>query len=47
MQEAHYRESWPVEGGSPLASVAYGVLRRDWETGEVTTFVWDAVTLDD
>lgn len=25
----------------------YGVLRRDWETGGVTTFVWDAVTIDD
>ncbi len=47
VQEAHYRESWPVEGGAPLASVAYGVLRRDWETGRVTTFAWDAVTLDD
>jgi len=46
VKEAHYRESWPAEGGQPLASVAYAVLRRDWETGTTTTFVWDDVTLD-
>ncbi len=45
VKEAHYRESWPVEGGQLLASVAYAVLRRDWETGTTTTFVWDDVTL--
>jgi RimJ/RimL family protein N-acetyltransferase len=47
VKEAHYRESWPVEGGSALASVAYAVLRHDWETGTTTTFVWDDVTLTD
>jgi hypothetical protein len=47
VKEAHYRESWPVEGGPALASVAYAVLRRDWETGTTTTFVWDDVTLTD
>lgn len=47
VQEAYYRESWPVEGGSPKASVAYGVLRRDWETGAVTPVPWSDVTLDD
>lgn len=47
VQEAYYRESWPVEGGDPLASVAYGVLRRDWETGGVTPVPWGDVTLDD
>ncbi len=36
-----------VEGGEPLASVAYGVLRRDWETGGVTPVPWGDVTLDD
>ncbi|WP_182171431.1 GNAT family N-acetyltransferase [Flaviflexus equikiangi] len=41
VQEAYYREAWPVEGGKPLASVAYSVLRRDWETGTVTPIVWD------
>ncbi|QCR44858.1 N-acetyltransferase [Curtobacterium sp. SGAir0471] len=46
VQEAHYRESWPIEGGSPKASVAYGVLRRDWETGAVTPVPWGDVSLD-
>lgn len=46
VKEAHYRESWPAEGGPALASVAYAVLRRDWESGTVTTFDWDDVTLD-
>ena len=40
IKEAHYREGWPVTGGHPLASVAYAILRRDWETGETTNFVW-------
>ena len=41
IKEAHYREGWPVTGAHPLASVAYAILRRDWETGETTTFVWE------
>jgi len=45
LKEAHYREGWPVEGGTPVASVAYAVLRRDWETGETTTFVWEDLTV--
>lgn len=45
VKEAHYRESWPVDGGDPVASVAYAVLRRDWESGTVTTFVWEDLTL--
>lgn len=45
VKEAHYREGWPVDGGAPLASVAYSILRRDWESGETTTFVWDDLTL--
>lgn len=36
VQEAYYRESWPVEGGAPRASVAYAILRRDFETGTRT-----------
>ncbi|MEH3090182.1 MAG: GNAT family protein [Microbacterium arborescens] len=40
VQEAYYREGWPVEGGEPLGSVAYSILRRDWETGEVTPLRW-------
>lgn len=45
VKEAHYRESWPVLGGAPVASVAYAILRRDWESGTVTTFEWEDVTL--
>lgn len=41
LKEAHYREGWPVDGGAPLASVAYAILRTDWETGTVTPFVWE------
>jgi RimJ/RimL family protein N-acetyltransferase len=41
LKEAHYREGWPVEGAAPVASVAYGILRRDWETGETAPFVWE------
>jgi RimJ/RimL family protein N-acetyltransferase len=41
VKEAHYRDGWPVENGPPLASVAYGMLRRDWETGRTTPVVWD------
>ena len=41
VKEAHYREGWPVPGGAPLASVAYGMLRRDWESGRTTLVHWD------
>lgn len=41
LKEAHYREGWPVEGAAPVASVAYAILRRDWETGLTTTLVWE------
>jgi RimJ/RimL family protein N-acetyltransferase len=43
VKEAHYREAWPVENGPPVASVAYGILRRDWQTGQVTPVDWDDV----
>lgn len=45
VKEAHYREGWPVEGGAPVASVAYAILRRDWERGETTPVPWDDLTL--
>lgn len=41
LKEAHYRDGWPVDGSAPVASVAYSILRRDWESGHTTTFVWD------
>lgn len=45
VKEAHYRDGWPVDGGAPLASVAYSILRRDWETGTTTELVWDDLAL--
>jgi RimJ/RimL family protein N-acetyltransferase len=41
VKEAHYREAWPVDGGDVLASIAYGILRRDWESGTTTPVNWD------
>lgn len=29
VQEAHYRDGWPVAGGEPMASIASSILRRD------------------
>lgn len=40
VKEAHYRRGWPVEGGEPLASVAYAILRHDWENGTTTPVPW-------
>lgn len=41
VKEAHYREAWPVQNGEPVASIAYGMLRRDWEAGTTTPVPWD------
>ncbi|WP_374953760.1 GNAT family N-acetyltransferase [Clavibacter michiganensis] len=41
VKEAHYRDGWPVAGGAARASVAYGVIRRDHETGTTTPVPWD------
>lgn len=40
VKEAHYRQGWPVEGGKPVASVAYAILRDDWENGTTTPVPW-------
>ena len=40
VKEAHYREAWPVGNGTSLASVAYSILRRDWQTGQTTPVLW-------
>lgn len=45
VKEAHYRESWPTDDGTLLASVAYAVLRRDWETGQTTNLVWEDLSV--
>lgn len=43
-KEAHYRRGWPVPGDGPVASVAYAILRSEWETGERVPLVWDDMT---
>ncbi|MEC5168635.1 hypothetical protein RCH11_001094 [Glaciihabitans sp. GrIS 2.15] len=34
--EAHYREAWPADGGAVFGSVAYAILRHDWQSGTTT-----------
>jgi RimJ/RimL family protein N-acetyltransferase len=41
VKEAHYREARPAEDGRRLASIGYGMLRRDWESGGTTQVTWD------
>ena len=33
VQEARYREAWPVPGGPPLDALGYAILRREWSPG--------------
>lgn len=35
VQEAVYRQGWPVAGGAALDSVGYALLRGDWENDEL------------
>ena len=49
VKEAHYREAWPADDGAVLGSVfgslvgsvAYAILRRDWQSGTTTPVDWD------
>jgi RimJ/RimL family protein N-acetyltransferase len=41
VKEGYIRAGWPVEGGPPLASIRYAILRSDWESGTVTPVCWD------
>ena len=41
LKEAFHRDAWPLDGAPPLASVAYAVLRRDWESGTMTPVTSD------
>ena len=41
LKEAHYRLGWPTPEGPRVASVAYAILRQDWETKDTTWFEWD------
>ncbi len=35
-KEAHYRQSWPGDGGARYDAVGYAILRDDWSTATVT-----------
>ncbi|WP_246490676.1 GNAT family N-acetyltransferase [Brevibacterium oceani] len=39
-KEAHYRRAWPVTGASPRDSVAYALLREEWQTGRRLELHW-------
>lgn len=41
LKEAHYRLGWPTNDGGRVASIAYSILRQDWENGTVTHFDWE------
>lgn len=41
LKEAHYRMAWPAAGGALVASVAYSILRQDWEGNTVTPLEWN------
>ena len=41
VKEAHYRMGWQIAGGERLTSVAYAILRKDWESGTTTPVVWE------
>ena len=41
VKEAFHRDAWPLDSGQRQASVAYAVLRRDWESGTTTPVVLD------
>lgn len=41
VKEAYYRMASPTEDGGRVASIAYGILREDWEVGEVTPVSWE------
>ncbi|MCC3289881.1 GNAT family N-acetyltransferase [Arthrobacter sp. zg-Y1110] len=46
VKEAHYRQAWPTADGTRLASVAYAILRSDWENNTVTPLDFDDLLLD-
>ncbi len=40
VKEAYYRMGSPTEDGGRVASIAYGIPREEWETGQVTPVNW-------
>lgn len=39
-KEAHYRRAWPATGQAPRDSVAYAILREEWESGTAVDVHW-------
>jgi len=44
VKEAYYRMASPTENGGRVASIAYGILREDWELGKITPVQWSTDT---
>lgn len=42
VKEAYYRFASPTEDGGRVASIAYGILREDWEGGKTTPVLWNS-----
>lgn len=40
VKEAYYRFASPTETGARVASIGYGILREDWQSGVVTPASW-------
>lgn len=40
-KEAYYRSASPTGNGGRVASIAYGILREDWQSGHVTPVQWE------
>lgn len=40
VKEAYYRQASPTETGSRVASITYGILREDWQSGHLTPVPW-------
>lgn len=41
VKEAYYRQASPTESGGRVASIAYGVLREDWQSNSITPVQWE------
>lgn len=47
VKEAHYRRSWPSDGGMLYDAIGYAILRDDWMTGRRTEPDWHDEPRDD
>jgi RimJ/RimL family protein N-acetyltransferase len=41
-KEAYYRKASPTENGDRVASIAYGILREDWQSNSITPVQWES-----